>query len=88
MDPATPPIHAISILNLNLYYSHAVVLYTRPFFLFLLKKDQVDNVPLARFSTRIQKFSKTCVKISGHTVGLVHGAFLARYLPRRNPFAM
>lgn len=86
MDPGTPPIHAISILHLNLYYCHAVVLYTRPFFLFLLKKDQVDGVPLSRFSTRIQKFSKTCVKISENTVGMVHGAFMARYLPQRNPF--
>lgn len=86
MDPATPPIHAVSILHLNLYYCHAVILYTRPFFLFLLKKDQVDGVPLTRFSTRIRKFSQTCVKISEHTVGLVHGAFVAGHLPRRNPF--
>lgn len=86
MDPAVPTIHAVSILHLNLYYCHAVILYTRPFFLFLLKKNQVDGVPLARFSARIQKFSKTCVKISEHTVGLAHGAFVARYLPQRNPF--
>ena len=86
MDPATPAIHAISILHLNLYYCHSVVLYTRPFFLFLLKKDQVDRVPSARFSTRIQKFSRTCVKISKHTVDLVHGAYKAQYLPQRNPF--
>lgn len=86
MDPSTPPKHAVSILHLNLYYYHAVVLYTRPFFLFLLKKDQVDGVPPARFSTRIQRFSKTCVTTSENTVDLVHGAFAARYLPRRNPF--
>lgn len=88
MDPATPPTQAMSILHLNLFYGHAVMLYTRPFFLFLLKKDQVDGIPPAQFNSRIQRFSRTCVTTSEHTVGLVHGAFAARYLPRRNPFVM
>ena len=88
MDPAIPPTQAVSILHLNLWYGHAVVLYTRPFFLFLLKKDQVDRIPPACFCSRMQRFSETCVTTSGHTVGLVHGAFAARYLPRRNPFVM
>lgn len=88
MDPETPPTQAVSVLHLNLSYDHAVVLYTRPFFLFLLKKDQVDGIPPARFGNRMQRFSQTCVTTSEHTIRLVHGAFAARYLPRRNPFVM
>ncbi|SPO01128.1 uncharacterized protein DNG_03875 [Cephalotrichum gorgonifer] len=86
MDPLTPQDEAVSILHLSLFHYHAVILYTRPFFLFLLKKDQVDGMPPGRFHTRIQRFSKACIKYSALTIRLVYGAFEAKYLPRRNPF--
>lgn len=88
VDPSTPVIQAVSVLHVNLFYSYAVLLYTRPFLLHLLKMDQLHSVPPTSSGSNTQKFSKECVRTAAHMIGLVHGAFLAKYLPQRNPFVM
>ena len=84
--------HGIAILHVNLLYCHAVILLTRPFFLYSINRSWRERTGVARQSPRIgsrmEKFSEACVKASYQTIALVQMGFESRYLPQRNPFIM
>lgn len=86
------PSHGMAVLHVNLLYCHAVILLTRPFFLFLMNRLQQEKrgAPRAniRPGSRMEKFSEACVNAAYHTVTLVHTAFEGKYLPQRDPFVM
>jgi hypothetical protein len=90
----TSPSHGMAILHVNLFYCHSVILLTRPFFLYVLNSEvqrgaaQLNRPKIRRSFPRMEKFSEAAVTASTHTVALVHNAFEAGYLPRRNPFVM
>lgn len=86
------PSHGMAVLHVNLLYCHAVILLTRPFFLFLMNRLQQEKIGAPRANIRpgskMEKFSEACVNSAYHTIALVHMAFEAKYLPQRDPFVM
>jgi hypothetical protein len=82
----------VAILHANLFYCHSIILLTRPFFLYILNMETQRQVSQAangnqtpRPYIRMEKFSEACVIASTHTILLVHNAFEAGHLSRRNP---
>lgn len=96
LDKRIDPAHGMVVLHVNLLYCHAVVLLTRPFFMFSMNRlRQEDNgvphgVPHStmRSGSGMEKFSGACVDASYHTITLVHRALESGYLPQRDPFVM
>lgn len=89
---AASPSQGMAILHVNLFYCHSIVLLTRPFFLYILneKVQRIQNGdPKADEASgshvRMGKFMEACIIASTHTVKLVQQAFVAGYLPRRDP---
>lgn len=84
--------HGMTILHVNLLYCHAVILLTRPFFLFLMKRLQQEKRGAPRVTirpgSRMEKFSEACVNAAYHTVTLVYIGYESKYLPQRDPFIM
>lgn len=81
---------AVSILHINLLHCHSVLLLTRPFFLYLLKMgcDSRNAHKPAHISSRLEKFSQTCVEAAQRTIIIARSALDAEYLPQCNPFVM
>ncbi|KAF1925580.1 uncharacterized protein M421DRAFT_69655 [Didymella exigua CBS 183.55] len=86
------PSQGVAILHVNLFYCHSIILLTRPFFLYILNLETQRHVNQTqprirgpRPYLRMEKFSEACVIASTHTILLVHNAFDAGYLSRRNP---
>ncbi|KAI1212946.1 fungal-specific transcription factor domain-containing protein [Annulohypoxylon truncatum] len=83
---------AVAILHVNLLHCHSVLLLTRPFFLYLLKMGCDDisrNIhKTAHVSSRLEKFSQTCVEASQRTIIIARSALEAGYLPQCNPFVI
>ncbi|KAK8056563.1 hypothetical protein PG993_001790 [Apiospora rasikravindrae] len=92
IDHRLDPSHGIAILHVNLLQCHSIMLLTRPFFLYILKKAQeqetAGNLKPSRLSQRMEKFAQTCVEASQHTLLLVQTAWEAKYLPQCNPFVI
>lgn len=92
MNKKIDPSHGMAVLHVNLLYCHAVILLTRPFFLFLMNRLQQEKRGVPRSSlrpgSRMEKFSEACVNAAYHTVTLVYTAFEGKYLPQRDPFVM
>lgn len=92
MNKTIDPSHGMAVLHVNLLYSHAVILLTRPFFLFLMNRLQQEKLgvprPAIRPGSRMEKFSEACVHAAYHTISLVQMAHEAGYLPQRDPFVM
>lgn len=90
LDRTIDPAHGMAVLHVNLLYCHAVILLTRPFFLFLLNRMQQQRLGVPRSvirpGSKMEKFSEACVNASYHTVALVHMGYMGKYLPQRNPF--
>lgn len=86
------PSHGMAVLHVNLLYCHAVILLTRPFFLFLMNRLQQEKLGVPRATvrpgSRMEKFSEACVNAAYHTITLVHMGLEGKYLPQRNPFIM
>lgn len=86
------PAHGMAVLHVNLFYCHAVILLTRPFFLFLMNRLQLEKSGMPpealRPGSRMEKFSEACVNAAYHTVTLVYLAHEGGYLPQRDPFVM
>jgi len=84
--------HGIAILHVNLLCCHSAILYTRPFFLYLIIKDHRSEKSGSRrpprLNPRMEKFASHCVTTSTHTVNLVQTALDRNYLPQRNPFVL
>ncbi|KAI1096408.1 fungal-specific transcription factor domain-containing protein [Rostrohypoxylon terebratum] len=80
---------AVSILHVNLLHCHSVLLLTRPFFLYLLKMgcESGNRVP-THISSRLEKFSQTCVEAAQRTIIIARSALDAEYLPQCNPFVI
>lgn len=81
----------VAILHVNLLYCHSVILLTRPFLLYLMKKkhEESDNRPgLERYGTKMKQFAESCVVAGCHSIALIQVALDGGYLPRRNPFVM
>jgi hypothetical protein len=77
----------------NLLYCHSVILFSRPFFLFLIFRDQKERTGSSsqsstRYTSRMERFAEACVTTSTHTIELVQIAFNSHYLPQRNPFVL
>ena len=85
------PRQAILILHVNMIYCHAIILFTRPFFLFLLSSELQrkylgsNQCPRPRHG-KTEKFSEACVIASLHTIALIQNACSGGYLPMQNPF--
>ncbi|ROW13046.1 hypothetical protein VPNG_05959 [Cytospora leucostoma] len=92
MDKTIAPAHGMAVLHVNLLYCHAVILLTRPFFLFLMNRMQQERLgiprPVIRSGSKMEKFSEACVSASFHTVALVHMGYEGGYLPQRDPFVI
>ena len=89
----TDPRQGITILHVNMLYCHAIVLFTRPFFLYLLsskmqQKHFGSNQDLRPRQGKMEKFSEACIIASLHTIALVQNACDGGYLPRQNPFVI
>ena len=91
-QPLTNPVSATqgtAILHVNLLYCHSVILLTRPFFLHLVQAHRSGPSLIApRPSSRMERFSETCIAACNHTISMVQTAYDAHYLPQRNPFVM
>ncbi|KAK8124663.1 fungal-specific transcription factor domain-containing protein [Apiospora kogelbergensis] len=92
IDHQLEPGHGIAILHINLLQCHSIMLLTRPFFLYILKKAQEQETTgtskPSRLSHRMEKFAQTCVEASQHTLLIVQTAWEAKYLPQCNPFVI
>lgn len=89
---ATAPGHGMAVLHTNLFCCHTMILLTRPFLLFMITRLQharnQGTASSPRTVSKMERFSKTCVVASYHTVYLVQRAFASGYLPQRNPFVL
>lgn len=92
MNKPIDPAIGMAILHVNLLYCHAVILLTRPFFLFLMNRLQQEKMgtprTMVRPGSRMEKFSEACVNAAYHTITLVQMGFESKYLPQRDPFIM
>lgn len=85
------PRQAILILHVNMVYCHAIILFTRPFFLYLLSSELQrkylgsNQYPQPRHG-KTEKFSEACIIASLHTIALIQNACQGGYLPKQNPF--
>lgn len=77
------PAHGMAVLHGNLFFCHAVILLTRPFFL-----DQMHSRPRSRSGTKTEWFAGGCVHAAYHTIKLIQLSHRAGYLPQRDPFVM
>ncbi|CAN8097522.1 unnamed protein product [Discula destructiva] len=86
------PSHGMAVLHVNLLYCHAVILLTRPFFLFLMNRLQQEKrgvpLPAIRPGSKMEIFSEACVNAAYHTIKLVQTARVGKYLPQRDPFVI
>ncbi len=85
------PRQAILILHVNMLYCHAIILFTRPFFLYLLSSElqrrylgSHENPKPRRGKT--EKFSEACIIASLHSIAIIQTACEGGYLPMQNPF--
>lgn len=87
------PRQGITILHVNMLYCHAVILFTRPFFLYLLSLEMQrkyfgsNQDPRPRHG-KMEKFSEACIIASLHTIALIQNACDCGYLPKQNPFVI
>lgn len=92
MNTGIDPAHGMAVIHVNLLYCHAVILLTRPFFLFLMNRMQQERLGVPRAAIRpgskMEKFSEACVNAAYHTVSLVQMGHEGNYLPQRDPFIM
>ena len=89
------PAQGVAILHVNLFYCHSLLLLTRPYFLFLLNDEiqrdiahRTTGARPERHYLRMEKFGEACIICSAHTVHIIHSAYEAKYLPRRNPLVV
>jgi hypothetical protein len=86
------PAQCIAILHIYLLHCHSIILLTRPFFLFIMNKEDQKRRETRqspdRGSTRADRFGEACVSASCKSIALVHNAIKGGYLPRKNPFVM
>ena len=85
------PRQAILILHVNMLYCHAIILFTRPFFLYLLSAEMQRkhiNQNLEPRRGKTEKFSEACVIAALHTISLIQTACEGGYLPMQNPFVI
>lgn len=92
MNTGIDPAHGMAVIHVNLLYCHAVILLTRPFFLFLMNRMQQERLGVPRAAIRpgskMEKFSEACVNAAYHTVALVQMGHEGNYLPQRDPFVI
>lgn len=92
MNTGIDPARGMAVIHVNLLYCHAVILLTRPFFLFLMNRMQQERLGVPRSAIRpgskMEKFSEACVNAAYHTVALVQMGHEGNYLPQRDPFVM
>lgn len=85
------PRQAILILHVNMIYCHAIILFTRPFFLYLLSSELQrkylgsHEYPKPRRG-KTEKFSEACIIASLHSIAIIQTACEGGYLPMQNPF--
>ena len=87
------PRQGIIILHVNMLNCHAIMLFTRPFFLYLLSSEMHQkhfgsNQDSQPRQGKMKKFSEACIIASLHTIALVQNACDGGYLPRQNPFVI
>lgn len=85
------PRQAILILHVNMIYCHAIILFTRPFFLYLLSSElQRKHLGSHEFPKprrgKTEKFSEACIIASLHSIAIIQSACEGGYLPMQNPF--
>ncbi|KAI0180480.1 fungal-specific transcription factor domain-containing protein [Hypoxylon sp. FL1284] len=97
MDTAEP----VAVLHVNLLHCHSVLLLTRPFFLFLIKRGyrmglDDESSPgtsqkpshASQILERLERFSPVCIDAAQRTIILARAALDAEYLPQCNPFVI
>ncbi|KAK0125114.1 hypothetical protein ONS96_008980 [Cadophora gregata f. sp. sojae] len=84
------PSRGIAILHVNLLHFHSLILLTRPFFLFLMKKKYTapEDAGQRIHVSRMEKFAIACVVASNQSIALVQSARDSGYLSQRNPFVL
>ncbi|CAG8955200.1 hypothetical protein HYFRA_00007216 [Hymenoscyphus fraxineus] len=85
------PSQGVAILHVNLFYCHSVILLTRPFLLYLMKKKHEDTGNGSEMKccrAKMKQFAESCVVASCHSIALVQVALEGGYLSRRNPFVI
>lgn len=80
---------AVTIMNVNSFHIHSVILLTRPFFLYILSQKIQDESKSLRASIstglgKNVKFSEACVSAATHAVTLARQCFEAGKLPPRH----
>ena len=87
------PRQAILVLHVNMLYCHAIILFTRPFFLYLLSAEMQRTHTGSKHDPeprrgKTEKFSEACVIAALHTISLIQTACEGGYLPMQNPFVI
>jgi hypothetical protein len=92
LEGCLPPAHCIAVLHIHLFRCHAMILLTRPLFLYLFTKKVRENStgagPHRRATSKAEKSGEACMAASCFTIRLVHAAHQLKCLPQRNPFAL
>lgn len=87
------PRQAILILDVNMLYCHAIILFTRPFFLYMLSAEMQRTHMGSKHDPeprrgKTEKFSEACTIAAIHTISLIQTACEGGYLPMQNPFVI
>lgn len=84
---------AMTILHVNTLYCFSVILFTRPFFVHILRTE-MQRIYLATPEeqqvtfNKMEKYSEACTIAALHMIALIQNAYDGGYLPRRDPFAI
>ena len=84
---------AMAILHVNTLYCYSILLFTRPYFVYLLSKE-MQRIYLGstrhqqRAHRKMEKYSEACIIAALHMIALLQNAYDGGYLPQRDPFAI
>lgn len=91
-ENGTSPSEAVGIVHAHLLGLYAVILLTRPFFLYCLKvsTDKQDGARSnANFhGSMISQFAEACVTATTRSIAIAQTAFKSGLLSQRDPFSM
>ena len=84
---------AMAILHVNMLYCYSVLLFTRPFFTYLLSTEMqrtyLGPEHVSRSPHRkMEVYSEACTIAALHSIALVKNAYDGGYLPRQDPLVI
>ncbi|KXJ94551.1 hypothetical protein Micbo1qcDRAFT_221064 [Microdochium bolleyi] len=84
--------HGVAILHVNIFQLNAIILLTRPFYLFHMKsalpESREARAKQFRAPKALQSLSQSCIEASYHLLFLTHAAWRRGILSQCSPFAI